>query len=63
MRKFTVDKSEEWNVWFAWYPIWVATSYNKGTWIFWEKVKRKKSLNAVGDGVTYIRNLDGSDVV
>lgn len=52
----------EWHQWFAWYPIWIHTGHCKGTWVFWEKVERKKALNACGDGVTYIRNIDGSDI-
>lgn len=58
-----VDIYWEWHNWFAWYPIWVNTGHRKGIWIFWEKVQRKRSMNAIGDGVTYIRNLDGTDLV
>lgn len=62
MRRATKRKDMyEWHEWFAWYPIWVNTGRCKGTWIFWEKVQRKRQGSYAGID-TLIRNLDGSDL-
>lgn len=60
MRKVTNEKDlYEWHDWFVWYPIWVHTGHCKGTWIFWERVQRKRK--STYDGYeTQIRNIDGS---
>lgn len=62
MRRATEEKDPySWHEWFVWYPIWVHTGRCKGTWIFWERVQRRR--NATYDGFdTAIRNLDGSSI-
>ncbi|AEO14571.1 hypothetical protein MT_57025 [Pseudomonas phage phiPto-bp6g] len=60
MRRATNEKDPySWHEWFVWYPIWVHTGHCKGTWIFWERVQRKRNLTYAGVD-TQIRNLDGS---
>ena len=61
MRK-NAEQVDGWKNWFAWYPVLVRLQGGGAVWIWWEKIQRKSTLNAVGDCLYLCRNLDGSDI-